>query len=893
MSAPVRTTCPYCGVGCGVLVRRDPGGKVVLAGDRGHPANFGRLCSKGAALAETLSHDGRLLYPRLGGRRIDWPSAIATVADGFSRAMDRHGPEAVAFYVSGQLLTEDYYVANKLMKGFIGAANIDTNSRLCMASTVAGHTRAFGSDTVPGCYEDIEEADLVVLTGSNLAWCHPVLFQRLSEARERRGTRVVAIDPRRTVTCQIADLHMPLKPGSDVLLWNGLLAHLAQAAALDRSFIESHTQGFVEALAAARNEAGEIAAIAAGTCLNPDDLARFFDWFATTEKTVTVFSQGVNQSAQGTDKVNAILNCHLATGRIGRPGMGPFSATGQPNAMGGREVGGLANQLAAHMGFEDAALARVARFWQAPRIARGPGRKAVDMFQAVAEGRIKAIWIMATNPAVSLPETDKVRRGLEACEMVVVSDCVAETDTTRYADVLLPAAAWGEKDGTVTNSERTISRQRRFIDPPGEARPDWWIVTQVARRMGWTEQFAYESPADIFREHAALSGFENQGDRRFDIGGLAEITDSEYDAFAPVQWPLPKANDGKRKAGGASPKRLFADGGFATPDTRARFVAVSQTPSGHAPGVEFPLVLNTGRVRDQWHTMTRTGKSPRLAVTEPEPFAEVHPGDAEKFGLSDGGLARIANQNGEILIRVRLSAGQQPGSVFVPMHWSDAFTGNSVIGRLVPARTDPISGQPDSKNARVRISPFAAGWSGFLISRRECRPRDVDYWCRHAAEQCFVYELAGAHLPDAIDGWAGDLLEAAATDELIRFRDPTHGIWRWVKLHAIGLDACLFVSRSEALPERDWLLELFRHDRIDASAQRVLLGGAAPTPGADEGRIVCACFGVGLKRLVAAIGERKLTSVEAIGQALKAGTNCGSCLPELKELLGHTRPNAA
>jgi assimilatory nitrate reductase catalytic subunit len=883
LSAPVRTTCPYCGVGCGVLVRRDPGGKTVVAGDRLHPANFGRLCAKGAALAETLSHDGRLLYPKIDGRRADWPAAIAAVAGGFQKTVERHGPDAVAFYVSGQLLTEDYYVANKLMKGFIGGANIDTNSRLCMASTVAGHTRAFGSDTVPGCYEDLDLADLVVLAGSNLAACHPVLFQRLSEARERRGTRVVVIDPRRTITCQIADLHLPIKPGGDVALWNGLLAHLAKAGAIDRDFIAAHTNGLDAALTSASMDA---AGTAANTGIAPDDLARFYDLFATTEKTVTVFSQGVNQSVQGTDKVNAILNCHLATGRIGRPGMGPFSATGQPNAMGGREVGGLANQLAAHMGFDDAAIDRVARFWQAPRMAREPGLKAVDMFRSVAEKRIKAIWIMATNPAVSLPEADAVRRGLEACDFVVVSDCAAQTDTTRLAHVLLPAAAWGEKDGAVTNSDRTISRQRRFVDPPGEARPDWWIITQVARQMGWAEHFAYESPADIFREHAALSGFENEGRRSFDIGGLGEIGDADYDSFEPRQWPLPRAS-------AASPKRLFAQGGFTTPDARARFVAVSQAASGQDPNAEFPLVLNTGRTRDQWHTMTRTGNSPRLADHDPEPFVEIHPGDAERFGLVDGGLARIANPFGEILVRVRFGAGQRQGSIFVPIHWSDAFTGNAVIGRLSPARTDPISGQPDLKNARVRVQPFTAGWSGFLISRRECRPRSVDYWCRHAAEQCFVYELAGAQLPDAIENWAGTLLEAGKNENLVSFRDATRGVWRWAKVHALGLDACLFVTRGEALPERSWLLEMFRRDGIDASAQRALLGGVSPTPEADQGRIVCACFRVGLKRLVATITEQKLTTVEAVGLALQAGTNCGSCLPEIKEVIGHARANAA
>ena len=880
----VRTTCPYCGVGCGIEVEHDEAGKIAIAGDPRHPANFGRLCSKGITLGETLGLEGRLLHPVFNGQRVDWPAAIDAVAEGFKRAIHRHGPDAVAFYVSGQLLTEDYYVANKLMKGFIGAANIDTNSRLCMAAAVAGHRRAFGSDSVPGCYEDLDQADLVVLVGSNLAWCHPILFDRLSRARTRRGTRVVVIDPRRTATCEIADLHLPLAPGSDVLLFNGLLAYLAGNSALDRRFIAEHCSGFTDALSMARADAPDMAALAAGTGLKADDIARFFTWFAATAKTVSVFSQGVNQSLQGTDKVNAILNCHLATGRIGRPGMGPFSVTGQPNAMGGREAGGLANQLAAHMGFEDDAIARLARFWRAPNLARREGLKAVDMFRAVADGRIKAIWIMATNPAVSLPEADFVRRGLETCEFVVVSDCVAETDTARYAHVLLPAAAWGEKDGTVTNSERRISRQRRFIEPPGEARPDWWIVTQVARHMGWAEQFPYEQPSEIFREHAALSAYENNRTRAFDIGGLAEIGDDDYADLEPLQWPAPEKE--------VSTKRLFADGWFTTADRRARFISVAQAASPGDSDRDFPLVLNTGRVRDQWHTMTRTGKSPSLASHDPEPFVEIDPDDAERCGVRNNGLARITNKHGEMIARVRISEKQRPGSLFVPIHWTDRFSNKSLVSRLVPGRTDPISGQPDSKNARVRIAPFASTWSGFAISRRPLRPSGVDYWCRRAAERSFVYELAGENFPASLGDWANDML-GGSDGNLVSYRDTARGAWRWAKLQGDRLEACLFVSQGKELPGRDWLSALFRAETIDASARRALLSGVAPTAETDDGQIICACFGVGLKKLMTVIEAQNLASVEAIGKALRAGTNCGSCLPELKELLRHEQQNAA
>ncbi len=535
----VRTTCPYCGVGCGVLAKVAADGEVSVRGDPDHPANFGRLCSKGSALAETIDLDGRLLHPEIHDRRAGWDEALDLVASTFSQTIAEHGPDSVAFYVSGQLLTEDYYVANKLMKGFIGSANIDTNSRLCMASSVAGHRRAFGSDTVPGTYEDLELADLIVLVGSNLAWCHPVLYQRIAAAREKRPEmKIVLVDPRRTMTADIADLHLAIAPDGDVALFSGLLAYLGQHNALDRAYVTTHTTGFGQALFAA--SALDLAGIAAATGLSEEELGRFYSLFAATAKTVTVYSQGVNQSSSGTDKVNAIINCHLATGRIGKPGAGPFSVTGQPNAMGGREVGGMANMLAAHMEIENPEHRdRVQRFWNAPVVAQKPGLKAVEMFQALADGRIKALWIMATNPVDSMPDADAVEAAIKACPFVVVSDVLARTDTVRHAQVRLPAAAWGEKDGTVTNSERRISRQRAFLPAPGDARPDWWIIAEVARRMGFDEAFSHAAPTEVFAEHAALSGFENDGARDFDIGAYAGVDGEDYDALEPFQWPAP------------------------------------------------------------------------------------------------------------------------------------------------------------------------------------------------------------------------------------------------------------------------------------------------------------------------------------------------------------------
>src|SRR5262245_17117092 len=596
----VRTTCPYCGVGCGVLARAAADGSVSVRGDPDHPANFGRLCSKGAALGETVDLEGRLLVPQIGDRRVGWDAALDLVADEFATAIAEHGPDSVAFYVSGQLLTEDYYVANKLMKGFIGSANIDTNSRLCMASAVAGYKRAFGADAVPNDYTDLEQAELIVLVGSNLAWCHPVLFQRVSAAKAANPKlRVVLIDPRRTQTADIADLHLQLRPGTDVVLFNGLLNYLRREDALDLEFLDAHTEGFGAALRCAKESAASIPSVASSCGLAEDDVLELYRWFARTPLTVTAFSQGVNQSTSGTDKVNAIVNVHLATGRIGKPGMGPFSLTGQPNAMGGREVGGLANQLAAHMDFSPDNVERVARFWGAPRVAAQPGRKAVDLFDAVERGTVKAVWIMSTNPVVSMPDAERVRRALQGCELVVVSDCVSDTDTTRCAHVLLHAAAWGEKSGTVTNSERRISRQRSFLSPPSEAQPDWWIVAQVAKRMGFGTAFDYDGPAAIFREHARLSAFENGGERALDIGAVASLSDAEYDTLQPFQWPRP--------ADVAAPPRLFADGRFFTASRKAQLVPTAPRAPARKPDADYPLVLNTGRVRDQWHTMTRTG----------------------------------------------------------------------------------------------------------------------------------------------------------------------------------------------------------------------------------------------------------------------------------------------
>ncbi|TPK58445.1 nitrate reductase [Mesorhizobium sp. B2-4-15] len=936
----VRTTCPYCGVGCGVLATVAADGEVSVRGDPAHPANFGRLCSKGSALTETIGLDGRLLHPQIGGRRAGWDEALDLVASTFARTIAEHGPDAVAFYVSGQLLTEDYYVANKLMKGFIGSANIDTNSRLCMASSVAGHRRAFGSDTVPGCYEDLELADLIVLVGSNLAWCHPVLYQRIAAARELRPQmKIVLVDPRRTMTADIADLHLAIAPDGDAALFCGLLAYLGANSAFDRDYIAGHTCGFEEALTAAG--ALDLASIAAATGLGEHELLGLYELFAATDKTVTVYSQGVNQSSQGTDKVNAIINCHLATGRIGKPGTGPFSVTGQPNAMGGREVGGLANMLAAHMEIEEPAHRdRVRRFWNAPAIADKPGLKAVDMFRAVAEGRIKALWIMATNPVDSMPDADMVEAAIRACPFVVASEVLASTDTVRHAHVRLPATAWGEKEGTVTNSERRISRQRPFQVTPGEARPDWWIVAEVARRMGFGEAFAHGSPAEIFAEHAALSGFENDGARDFDIGAYGGIDPEDYQRLAPFQWPAPSQGtplwpaghlplggtrtshrpspisgvigegpatkppisflegemagrpEGAVQAGlrreSAStelqPIRFFADGSFYTPGGKARFIPIRpSTETRTTP--DYPLVLNTGRIRDHWHTMTRTGKSPRLSQHNAEPFLEIHPADARQHGIGDADIVRVSSPHGKVLVRALITSRQRRGCVFAPMHWTDQFAAQGRLGALAAPLTDPVSGQPALKHVAVRVEKFVAGAFGFAVTRQRPETIAADYWAVARCKGGWRMELAFADGGADWTAFATTLFGTSPDAELLAYHDCDAGQHRVAAFADERLLGALFVAPRPVAVSRGWAAEQLDAALAGQRQRFRIVAGRAGAEKADIGAIVCSCFGIGTNQIAAEL-EAGCSTVEAIGQVLKAGTNCGSCRAEIRAIIG-------
>ncbi len=885
----VETTCPYCGVGCGMDVTSQlkknsrsniESIHIKVVGSSEHPANLGSLCVKGSSAGETVDFDGRMTQPQVDGEVVSWDSALSTVANKFNSVIKEHGSDAVAFYVSGQFLTEDYYVANKLMKGFMGTANIDTNSRLCMASAVVGYKRAFGSDTVPCSYEDLELADLLIIVGSNTAWAHPIVYQRIAaEKRRRPDMKIVVIDPRKTATCDIADIHLAVKPGTDAVLFNGLLAYLSQSKALNKSFVEQHTEGFEKAILKAQEKQSSVSDVAQQCSLSEEDLQQFFDWSVVQDKMVTLYSQGINQSSSGVDKSNAIINCHLVTGRVGQPGTGPFSITGQPNAMGGREVGGLANQLAAHMDFSKPEnIDLVARFWQATNMAQENGLKAIDMFKAVGTGKIKAIWIMNTNPVVSMPDADAVKQALLGCEMVVVSDCMQNTDTTNVANILLPALTWGETDGSVTNSDRTISRQRKFMAGPKNAKPDWWILTQVAKKMGFAEAFNYQSEVDIFREHAALSGFENNGKRDFDISLLDQITAEQYSSLKSFQWPL------TLKAPLGTP-RMFSDGKFFTPSGKAQFIAITPRKPVHPTTANFPLILNTGRVRDQWHTMTRTAKTAKLMAHKDEVYVTVHPQDAIKYQLLEGGLAKLTSplgQDKKVIARVEVSKSTPLGSVFVPIHWTAQYSSHGRVDVLVQSVGDPLSGQPESKHSPVKIEPFIAKWHGFIFSREPISTQALDYWVKIKGKQFYRYEIAGTSSLQSPSDWADNVL--GLIGDKVQYEDTVGSRYRAARIVDNRLESVAFIAPSIELPSRNWLGSVFSESEMDSKTRLSLLAGSKSGT-KDEGKIICSCFGIGINTIVDSIKANNLTSVDAIGKALKAGTNCGSCVPELTEIL--------
>jgi assimilatory nitrate reductase catalytic subunit len=871
------TTCPYCGVGCGVLGQTQS----AILGDSSHPANLGKLCSKGSALGETLGLERRLLVPKIGGAEASWDEAINLVGRKFRAIIDQYGPDAVAFYVSGQILTEDYYLANKLMKGFIGSGNIDTNSRLCMASAVAAHNLAFGEDVVPGCYEDLELADLIVFAGHNAAWTHPVLHRRM-EAQLERGQHHIVIDPRRTDTAQSAHLHLQLRPQTDVRLWNGLAAFILEQGRADHAYIKAHTDGLDSLTRALSADDQSIAAVAHDCDLNPSDVTTFYTRFLQTSRTVTLFSQGSNQSAQGVNNGLAVINAHLLTGRVSKPGASPFSITGQPNAMGGRETGGMATTLAAHLTFNEADRATAARFWGVESVAPKAGLKAVDMFDAIASGQIKAVWVMATNPVLSLPNANKVEAALKACEFVVVSEVIENTETARLAHVLLPALAWGEKDGTVTNSERVISRQRAFMLAPGQARADWAIVRDVAQAMGYTQGFEHQNAADVFTEFAAMTNFENSGGRALKLGALAELSTAQYDALAPTQWPVCDKD---------TTARPFAHGRFSHIDGRARVIGVLPKGPARATDSTFPLALNTGRLRDQWHTMTRTGLSSRLMAHAPEPVVDIHPSQAHAHDLTDGDLCRVETEFGSAILKTRICGDQRADDIFVPMHFSDAFAPQARANRLTNPNFDAISGQPEFKHTPARIGPVDVIWRGFLATQNRLDPNDQIWWARTPEPNGNLYEMSAHSDAPSLKDYSQTLKAHFPNSELIEMSDSRVRFIRLAILVDGQLVAVFVATQSKGLPQRAWLLDQLGQAPDEATRSQLLQGGMVGHEGAkSRDPVICACFGVTLPQIEAFAALQPDGDVRTLGQALKAGTNCGSCRTQIASILKGFKP---
>ncbi|WP_413699167.1 molybdopterin-dependent oxidoreductase [Psychromonas sp. KJ10-10] len=886
-----KTTCAYCGVGCGVEAKVNAQGTLDIRGDDDHPANYGHLCSKGYALGQTVSHEGRLLKPSINGVESDWPTALEHVATQFSDIIKEHGPDSVAIYASGQLLTEDYYLANKLMKGFIGSGNIDTNSRLCMSSSVAGHKRAFGSDTVPVCYEDIENAEMVVITGSNFAWCHPVLFQRLKTIKQQRPELfIVVIDPRKTDTASIADLHLAIHPETDIALFNGLFAYLAKHKKINQQYVTDFCDGFEVAISSANNQFTSHQQLAEVLSISQTDLETFYEKFSQIEKVLTIYSQGVNQSSQGTDKVNSIINCHLATGRIGKPGMGPFSITGQPNAMGGREVGGLSNTLAAHMEFgneKDHQL--ISDFWQTDHLAAKPGLKAVDLFDAIDQGKVKAIWIMATNPVVSIPNSTKTIVALKKCPLVVVSDCIKDTATTQLANVLLPAQGWSEKSGTVTNSERRISRQRKLLASPGEAKADWWIIAEVGKRMGFKHAFTFQHEGEVFAEFAKMTTLGNEDGLARDLNliGLTTLDAKGYSRLSPQQWPVTSLQET------IVHQRMFSDNRFFTANNRAQFIPVSMKQSLTDCSSKYPFNLNSGRVRDHWHTMSRTGLSSRLSAHISEPFITINADNAKETGLSDGDLATVSSLQGAVLVRVSISPNVKNGQVFIPIHWNTKTASNaSVCSLITHSIFDQTSGQPAFKSTPVNIKKWHYDSEAMFLSREILELNEFDYWVKQTVENGYLYRIADASSPELLSQKLKSLISNADYQTIARplnrtidYSDQDKTLIRYACINQQKVTGAFIVSTHLQNQSLDWLENILSMP-LDTSIERTLISGHVEGKLA-EGKIICACKQVGKITLNDAIEGTENCTLEQICQQTGAGTGCGSCIPEVSELISY------
>jgi assimilatory nitrate reductase catalytic subunit len=908
-----RSTCCYCGVGCGVIIESRGDGIVGVRGDPDHPANHGRLCSKGATLhltARPALREARLLHPELRRtreaprERVTWEAALDHAADRFAAIVREHGPDAVAFYVSGQLLTEDYHVFNKLARGVAGTNNIDTNSRLCMSSAVAGYKATLGADAPPCAYEDIDHADLVFIAGSNTAIAHPVLYRRLEAARAQGGVRVVVVDPRRTVTAREADLHLAIAPGTDVALFHGILHVLAWEERIDRAFIEAHTAGFDALKELVRDYTPQ--AVAAICGIAERDLVAAARWFGAARAALSLYCQGLNQSTSGTAKNAALVNLHLATAQIGRPGAGPFSLTGQPNAMGGREVGGLANLLPGHRDAADATHRdEIARLWGIDALPDAPGKTAVEMFDALRDGSIRAIWIACTNPAQSLPDQPAVREALERAELVVVQDAYAGIETARYADVLLPASTWGEKEGTVTNSERRISRVRAAVAPPGEARADWAIAAEFGRRLAarlrpqQRDLFAHATVEDAWNEHRdATRG------RDLDITGLSYAL---LDARGPQQWPFPAGAT-------AGATRLYADGLFATPGGRARFHAARYAPPAERVDARHPLALTTGRLRDQWHGMSRTGTVAQLFAHAPEPTLEMHADDLARRGLRAGELVRVASRRGALVLPAQPSEEVASGQAFIAMHWGERFLGGARgVNTLTLRAFDPVSKQPELKHAAVHVTRAELPWRlvAFGFPGAGAATRLADRLAALSATLPFSsivligrdaegvqLRAAAAAPPDAATLAALDAALGLDGSDAIRYDDAPRGIGRRIAVRDGRLAAVRLCGDAAATAAEAWLRDWMLRGEPVTQIRRALLAptGAAPVRTVAASRIVCNCLNVSertIRGALPALPHSPGDALRALQVRTACGTSCGSCVPEVRRIIAVRLAEAA
>ncbi|NMG68709.1 nitrate reductase [Parazoarcus communis] len=896
-----RSTCPYCGVGCGVLIEHDGKHITGVRGDPEHPANFGKLCIKGTTLHHTADPallSARAQYPALrptrdaAPQRVSWDVALDTAAARFADIISRHGPDAVAFYFAGQLLTEDYYVFNKLAKGLIGTNNFDTNSRLCMSSAVVGYKLSFGMDSVPCNYEDIDHADCLFITGANPAFAHPILFRRVEAARERRpGQKIIVVDPRRTDTSELADLHLAILPGTDVALYNGMLHLALKKGWVREDYIAAHTEGFDAMREIVRDYPPAHVAERCG--IREQDLEQAAEWFATSPATLSMYCQGLNQSTQGAHKNAALINLHLATAQLGRPGAGPLSLTGQPNAMGGREVGGLSNLLPGHREVANPEhRAEVARLWGVPSLPATPGKSAVELFQALADGSVKAVWIGCTNPAQSMPDLGLIDAALKRAEFVVLQDAYRHTETAAYADLILPATTWGEKDGTVTNSERRISRVRTAVPPPGEARHDWAIGVAFAHRLGHRlgredvdALFAYDRPETIWNEHR-----ETTRGRDLDITGLS------YPLLeaAPRQWPCPEGySEGL--------PRLYSDGRFPTPSGRARFVATTWQNTAEQTNARYPLQLNTGRLRDQWHGMSRTGTVARLYSHESEPLLHIHPQDLASRQLHDGDWLQVHNPRGKVVVRARASTTVPPGQVFLPMHWGANAMAGLGINALTTAAFDPLSKQPELKHAAVQVEALAGSTELFCLRRAEdgggqallqalrplLRRLDAASLTLAGRDQTVVVLRARLNAPDpALLADIDAMLDLGQDDEhLLSYDDARHQVSKRARIENGQLTAVRLCGEARAA---NWLQALAESGTDITPLRRFLFAplNHAPAGLSAATKVVCNCYNVSETtiRKAFAAGE----SLTDLQQRTGCGTGCGSCMPELRRLGSHT-----